>query len=263
MVLSDGGTVHLRPIVPERRRRADSPSTGGCPSGPATSATSAPTRRFRRATWSASPPSTTTTGWPSSLCWVTTSSLSLGTSVLTRGRPPRSRSSSRTRTRVAGSGPILLEHLAAAARESGHRHGSSPRCSPRTPPWSGLPGRRVPGLSPRVRGGRLPPGVRDRAHRGVAWRSLGLGSRPPRLAASHNLLHPRSVAVDRCFHRPGQDRLRGARQPAAGRLRRSGLPGQRRASRPCAGCAPTPSVLDIPDDVDLAVVAVPAASSTR
>ena len=68
---------------------------------------------------------------------------------------------------------------------------------------------------------------------------------------------------DRRLHRPDEDRPRGAAATCCAAT--SPARSTRSTPRParCAGCAPTPSVTDIPDDVDLAVVAVPAAGDRR
>ena len=74
----------------------------------------------------------------------------------------------------------------------------------------------------------------------------------------HNVLHPRSVAVIGASTDPGEDRPRGAAAPAARQLRRPVYPVNPEA-RSVRGVRAYPAVTDIPDDVDLAVVAVPAA----
>ena len=101
-------------------------STPSCPSAPATCATSAPTRTI--------PPrdlerfiNVDHHDRVAFVCLLGDEIIAVGRyegiPAPGRGRSsrPRSRSSSRTPTRAAGSGSILLEHLAAAARENGLR----------------------------------------------------------------------------------------------------------------------------------------------
>ena len=122
-----------RPTTPTGWSRC----TPGSPTGPATCATSRRTRGSRRATWSGSSTSTTTTGRRWSPRSATTSSRSAGTSGWARARPtPRSRSWSRTRTR-AGASARPCSSTWPRRPASPASPGSWPRCCRRTGPCCG------------------------------------------------------------------------------------------------------------------------------
>ena len=136
-----------------------------------------------------------------------------------------------------GLGSILLEHLTAAGPRAGRAplRGRGP--GREQPDGAGVPGRRLPG-QPRVRRRRAASRVRHRPHR-----ALDGGPRRPRAARrGPQRAQPAAPALGRRHRRvdrPRQDRPRGARSTSCaatspGRSIRS----TRRPGR-CAGCAPT------------------------
>ena len=130
-----------------------------------------------------------------------------------------------------GLGSVLLEHLAAAARERGIKQLRRRGARPERQDGAGLPGRRLPGRA-LLRGRRRPPDVPDRADRGRARRRLRARA-AQRVAVDRPAAHPVVGRRGRRQQRRGQDRQRAAAPPAGLRLRRAGLPGEpRRPARP-------------------------------
>ena len=117
------------------------------------------------ATSTASPTSTTSTGSRSSRRWAASSSASAATTASTRATP-RWPSSSRDDHQGRGLGSVLLEHLAAAARERGVRRFVA----------EVLPDEPADALD--LRGGRLPPEPQDRGRRGQPRRSTSARRSP-------------------------------------------------------------------------------------
>ena len=74
------------------------------------------------------------------------------------------------------------------------------------------------------------------------------------------VLQPALGRRDRRQPPPGHHRPGAGAQPGHRRLHRPGLRRQPERRARCPGCRRTPSVSDIPDDVDVAIVAVPAES---
>ena len=264
-MLHDGSTTHVRPIRPQRRRRAP-----GVPRRPVRAVDLPAVLRPARTAARARPRS----GWSTS----TTSTASRSSRVERadrrrradhRRRPlrpdrrptrPRSRSTSPTPTRAAASGSVLLEHLAAAARERGVR-----RFVAEVLPQNGrmIAVFREAGYEVRQRtedgivavGFDIDPTDRslavmaDREHRAEARSMRGL-------------LH----AARSCVVGPGADARRD-RSPAgspracwttcARATRRSSCT---RSACPAGRASPTLRAgRDVPGPVELAVVAVPAA----
>ena len=97
----------------------------------------------------------------------------------------------------------------------------------RTPRWCGCSGTRASSSaasSPRAcciwSSTSTPPSGR--------WRSADAREQCAEARSVHNVLHPRSVAVIGASTDPTEDRPRGAAAPAARQLRRAGVPGQPR-----------------------------------
>ena len=172
------------------------------------------------------------------------------------GATPRSPSSPTTPTRGRGLATVLLEYLAAAARDVGvtgfHRAGA-----PAEPPDAvGVQAGRVRGHEP-LRRRRDRGRARHRADRGRARRDGRAGQpapRPARWPASSTRARSPSSA-----RRGGAGTLGHA---VFRRLVEAGFDGPVYPVNPEAGHVGSvrayPSVLDVPDEVDLAVVVVPA-----
>ncbi len=143
-----------------------------------------------------------------------------------------------------GLGSVLLEHLAAAARENGVHRFVAEVLPQNRKMIVGLPGRRLRGEA-RLRRRRHLPRVRHRPDREARWRSWRPASTVPRPARVHALLNPRSVVLvgasrreDTIGHRLLRDIIaadftgRAARRPPRGgrRARRPRLPSGRRRS---------------------------------
>ena len=101
---------------------------------------------------------------------------------------------------------------------------------------------------------------RDRGDRGGDARARAAGRGP---LDRTGCCTPRSVAVVGASNDAGKIGHAVLRQPAAERLRRPAVPGQPARPGTSVGVPAYRSVLDVPDDIDLAVVAVPAADGAR
>ena len=158
-----------------------------------------------------------------------------------RARHAAARAPRRGRARRAASGASWPTRCRATARCSA--------CSPTPASRSRAASTRAPSKSPSTSNRRRSRSAvqRDREHTSEAarWRRM---------------LAPRSIAVIGASRRRGDDRPRAVPQPARGRLRRPGVPGEPARRRRSPACARTRPSLDIPDAVDLAVVVVPAAA---
>ena len=160
-----------------------------------------------------------------------------------------------------GLGSILLEHLAAAARENGLRRFEAEvlaenHAMVRVFRQAGYQVSRafedgVLHLEFDIDPTEQSVAVRDAREQRAEARSV------------HNLLHPPVGRGDRRVRRPDQDRARGARPTCCAATSPGRCTRSTRTPARCAGCGPTASVTDIPDEVDLAVVAVPAAGHRR
>ena len=208
-------------------------STPGSPSAPATCATSARTRTSPRATWSGSPSSTTTPAWRwSALARRRDHRRRPLRGQLGHGRHrsgaarPRSRSSSATTTRAAGSARSCSSTSPPRPGSAGCA-ASRPRCWPRTARWCGCsatPATRSAASSTRACCTSSSTSTRPSSSMEVR------DAREQRAEARsvHNLLHPRSVAVIGASTDPTKIGHAVLLQPAARQLRRPGLPGQPR-----------------------------------
>jgi predicted CoA-binding protein len=266
-VASDGGIVHLRPILPSdgeallRFHESLSERTRYL-------RFFGPYPRIPRATWSASPSSTTAPASRSSACSATRSSLWAGTrgcrATAARAAPrarrgstrPRSPSSPATTHQGRGLGSILLEHLAAAARENGLRRFEAEvlvenHAMVRVFRQAGYQVSRefadgVLHLEFDIDPTEKSLAVRDSREQRAEARSV------------HNALHPTSVAVIGASTDPSK-----IGHAVFANLLRGNFTGPvypvNSEARSVRGVRAYPSVTDIPDDVDLAVVAVPAA----
>ena len=172
---------------------------------------------------------------------------------LGRGRVRRRRRAPGPRRRDAAA------RGARAARAGGrHRRRSSRRSCPRTSEMlevfraSGFPLRLH--AEPGAMIGRVP----HRAHRTRRASASSAASRPLRRPRSARCSTRASVAVDRRVAAAWHARRRAVPQPAHGRLRGAGLPGEPQRGRRAVGGAPTGRSPDIPGPVDLAVIVVPA-----
>ena len=197
-------------------------------------------------------------------CSATRSSRSAATRQARPGRHrgegrPRSRSSSRTPTRAAGSARSCWSTSPPRPASAGSA-GSSPRCWPRTARWCGssaTPATRSAASTPTGVVHLTSPSTRPSAR----WRSATRASSAPR-PARRPAAHPRSIAVIGACTDPTKIGHAVLRNLLRGNFAGPGLPGQ--PGRPLVrGVRAYPPVIDIPDDVDLAVVAVPAARSPR
>ena len=257
VVLRDGSVAHLRPIRPEdadrvralpRRtvRRVDLPAL----LRPAHAADAT-------GTWRGSPTSTTTTGSRWSRRWTTTSSASAATTASTRTTAEVAFNISDAH-QGRGVGSVLLEHLAAVARERGRApvRGRRPAAEPQDD--RGLQRGRLRGEPPlrRRRHRRL---VRHHPDRAVAGRVRG--PRAPRRVGQR----ARGPAFPRRWRwsAPAGGRTRSGTgccrtsSPAASPGRSTPSTPRPRRSR---ACRPTPRSLTSGRNVDLAVIAVPAES---
>ena len=261
-MLADGGTVHVRPIMPDDAAALVAlprPAVGRDHLLPVLLA---PTRALAGRESSASPTSTTTTAWRS---WPSSTT---GSSPwrATTGSPGdrRGRGRLRRRRRAPGPGP---RHP--AARAPGRRRpraraspGSSPRrCrnNRRCSACSGEAGfEQATRTSPTAWSTSSSPSSRPSRSRAIDEREHRAEAR-----SVARLLRPRSVAVIGAGRTDGHDRPRGVPQPARRRLRRARLPGEPRRPSHVASVRAYPSVLDVPDEVDLAVIAVPAPAGPR
>ena len=159
-----------------------------------------------------------------------------------------------------GLGSILLEHLTAAARERGVRRFEAEVLAAEHPDGAGVPRRGLPG-QPRVRRGVLHLEFDiDPTERSMEVRD----SREQRAEARsvHNVLHPRSVAVIGASTDPAKIGHAVLLHLLRGNFAGPVYPVNPEA-RSVRGVRAYPAVTDIPDDVDLAVVAVPAAGDER
>ena len=158
-----------------------------------------------------------------------------------------------------GLGSILLEHLAAVARDAGH------------PALRSVDDAEQPQDAPGVLRRRL-RGRRASFDAGTVEVSFDIEPTPESVAVQREreqisearsmgrMLAPRTIAVVGAGRRRGDDRPRGAPQPARGRVHRPRVPGEPHSRRRSPACGPIPTVADVPDRVDLAVVTVPAAA---
>jgi acyl-CoA synthetase (NDP forming)/RimJ/RimL family protein N-acetyltransferase len=255
LVLSDGGTVHLRPIVP-----SDAPALLAFHSR-----MSERTRYLRYfGAYSKIPARDlerfTTVDHHDRVAFVAT----LGDDIIAVARYEHLEGTGSAEVAFVvedahqhrGLGPILLEHLAAAARESGIRTFVAEVLAEN----SGMLG------VFRAAGYQLSRAIEEGVfHLEFAIdpteRSVAVARSREQAAEArsvHNLLHPRSVALIGASADPGK-----IGYAVLGNLLRADFAGpvfpvnaERKSVR---GVRAYPSVLDIPDPVDLAVVAVPAA----
>ena len=261
VVASDGGVVHLRPILPATPTRSW-PSTPGSPSGPATCATSARTPTSPRGTWSGS----TIVDHNARVALVAL----LGEEIIAVGRyegrygpdgteivaPAEVAFVVRDDHQSRGLGSILLEHLTAAGRERGVRRFEAEVLAENSQMVRVF---RDAGyqISREFADGVLhlefdidpterSMEVRDAREQRAEARSV------------HNLLHPRSVAVVGASTDPGKIGHAVLLHLLRGNFAGPVYPVNPEA-RSVRGVRAYPAVTDIPDDVDLAVVAVPAA----
>ena len=252
---SDGGVVHLRPIRPDDRTRSP-PSTATLRPHPLPALLRAVPDGSRRGTCTASPTSTTATGWRWWRCSARDHRRSAGTTGSAHGTPrtPRWPSSSRTPTRAGASvrccwsiSPRRPGNAGSAVRRRGA--GRELADGP------GLPRRRLLGQVEYDSGVvhltfPIAPTERSRAVRSS-------GSAAPRPGPSSGCSPRGSVAVIGASTDPRQ-----VGHVVFANLMRTGSPGRCTRCIPTRGtsaaCGRTRRVLDIPDEVDLAVVAVPA-----
>ena len=262
VVAADGGVVHLRPIRPERRRRAGRHPRQAVRAHPLPALLLGRIRASRSGTCTASPMSTTTTGSGWSPCSAARSSRAGRYDRLARRRAPtpRSRSSSRTPSRAGGSvrccwstwprppgsAGIQPVHCRGAGRE--HADAAGVHATPGTP-------------SPAVRLRRGRPDLRHRRRPSSPGRSCAEREHRAEARSIARLLVPAVGRGHRRQRRPGQDRATSC----CANLLRGDFAGpvypinpEARLGR--AACGAYPTVHDVPDPVDLAVVAVPAAA---
>ena len=225
VVLTDGGTVHLRPIRADDdagllglfarlSQRVDLHAL--LLAGPGAD---------RPAARSTSRTSTTTTAWRSSP--------SSATTIVAVARYDRTPGADEAEVAFTvqddqqgrGLATIMLEHLAAVGAHARHPrvHGGDAARQPahaRRVPRRGLPGRA------RVRRRRRARHVPDRARPSASQAMQDEREQISEARSVRRLLAPRSIAVIGAGRRAGHDRPRGVPQPARRRLHRARVPGQ-------------------------------------
>ena len=155
-----------------------------------------------------------------------------------------------------GLGSVLLEHLAAAARERGIKRFVAEVLAQNSKMVRVFQdaGYAVRAL---LRGRRRPPDLPDRARPRTPSPSPTSASSAASPGPSRGC-SPRVGRRGRRQQRRGQDRQRAAAEPARVRLRRARSTRSTPARGTSAGCPAYADIESIPDDVDLAVLAVPA-----
>ena len=257
MVLRDGSVAHVRPITPADVGRASSASTPASPTSPSTCASSRRCASSATATSPGSPTSTTSTVWPSSPRCATRSSASARYDRINTRPAPRWPSTSPTTTRARGIGSVCSSTSPSSPRRRASTEFVAEVLPQNRKMLVGLRRRRLRG-HPAHRGRHRLGALRDPADR-----ALGGGAalaRAPRRGASACTRSCSPTASPSSG--PAAEATRSAtRSSPTSRRPVSTAPCTPSTTRPwrSSGCQPTPRVTDIPGEVDLAVVAVPAA----
>ena len=161
-----------------------------------------------------------------------------------------------------GIATIMLAHLAAGGRGSRDRR-LHRQVLPRQPPHDrGVPRQRVPGHAAHAGTGSSRSSCRPR-FRSRARERFEQREQTAAIAAVESFLRPRSVAVIGASRGRGHGRAASCcttSSPAASRARSTRSTARGRSRR---GCAPIASIGEVPEPVDLAVIAVPAAHVGR
>ena len=253
-----------RPTTPT----AWSASTSRCRTSRSTTASSRPTRGCPPRTSTASPTTTSWTGWDSRPRSAASSSPPSATTASTpRACPPRAPADEaevaflvQDAHQGRGVASALLEHIAAVARERGIRRFAA-EVLPANSKMIKVFTDAGYTAEAQLRGRRRPPGVRPGADRRVAGRAARAGSSGPRRAPCSGCSRRGSVAVIGAGRAPGGSGPQRPAQPPRRRLHRPPVRrerGLRRGEGARRACRRTAPSRDIPEPVDLAVVAVPA-----
>ncbi len=155
-----------------------------------------------------------------------------------------------------GIGQLLLEHLAQAGRERGVERFVAEVLPDNQADDPDLPRRRLP-RGQRLRGRRDAAGVPDRPDR-HRHRGDGGPRAPGRVGLDRDVLQPALGRGDRRQPPPGHDRPGAGAQPGHRRLHRPRVRRQLPRRTAVSGLPAYASVGEIPDEVDVAIVAVPA-----